>query len=80
MLAAEDTIQIPVQVNGKLRALISVPVAINEEDLRAAVWADTKVQTAITGKEVVKVIVVPGKLVNLVVRATSPTTPSTDAA
>ncbi len=79
-LAAEDTIQIPVQVNGKLRALISVPVAISEEDLRAAVWADTKVQAAIAGKEVVKVIVVPGKLVNLVVRATSPTTPSTDAA
>jgi leucyl-tRNA synthetase len=79
-LAAENTIEIPVQVNGKLRSLISVPVATSEEDLRAIVWEDAKVQAAIQGKEVVKVIVLPGKLVNLVVRASAPTTPSTDAA
>ncbi len=78
-LAAEDTIQIPVQVNGKLRALISVPVAISEDDLRALALQEGKVQGAIQGKEVVKVIVVPGKLVNLVVRPISPTTPPTDA-
>jgi leucyl-tRNA synthetase len=78
-LAAENTIEIPVQVNGKLRSLISVPVATSEEDLRAIVWEDAKVQAAIQGKEVVKVIVLPGKLVNLVVRAASPTTPATDA-
>ena len=77
-LAAEDTIEIPVQVNGKLRALISVPVATNEETLRATALADVKVQAAITDKEVVKVIVVPGKLVNLVVRASTPATPATD--
>ncbi len=78
-LAAEDTIEVPVQVNGKLRSLISVPVATSEEDLRARVWEDTKVQAAIAGKEVVKVIVVPGKLVNLVVKAVTSTAP-TDAA
>ena len=59
--------------------LISVPVAISEEDLRARVWEDAKVQAAIAGKEVVKVIVVPGKLVNLVVKAVTSTAP-TDAA
>ena len=79
-LAAEDIVEIPVQVNGKLRTVISVPVETSEEDLRTAVWEDAKVQAAIAGKEVVKVIVVPGKLVNLVVRVASPVAPSTDAA
>ncbi len=77
-LAAEDMIEVPVQINGKLRSLISVPVATSEDDLRARVWADAKIQTALAGKEVVKVIVVPGKLVNLVVKAVSPVVP-TDA-
>ena len=67
-LAAENTVGIPVQVNGKLRAVITVPIGSAEELLRSLAWAEEKVQAAIAGKEVVKVIVVPGKLVNLVVR------------
>lgn len=67
-LAAEDTIQIPVQINGKLRTLVSVPAGTSEEDLKTAVWEDAKVNAAMEGKVVVKIIVVPGKLVNLVVR------------
>jgi leucyl-tRNA synthetase len=67
-LVSEDAIEVPVQVNGKLRGVIAVAPGISEEDLRAAALADTKVQAAINGKSVVKAIVIPGKLVNLVVR------------
>ncbi len=78
-IAAEDTIEIPVQINGKLRTLISVPAATLEKDLRAIVWVDPKVQAAIADKEVVKVIVVPGKLVNFVVRTPPQKAPWEDA-
>ena len=67
-LAAENTIGIPVQVNGKLRAVITVPIGTTEELLHISALSEEKVQAAIAGKVVVKVIVVPGKLVNLVVR------------
>jgi leucyl-tRNA synthetase len=67
-LAREDEIEIPVQVSGKLRAVIRVPVGIVQEDLRDAAMADETVQRFLTGKEVVKVIIVPGKLVNLLVK------------
>jgi leucyl-tRNA synthetase len=67
-LAAEDEIQIPVQVNGKLRSLVIVPADANEEQIKQAALADEKVRAAIAGKQVVKVIVVPKKLVNIVVR------------
>ena len=67
-LAAEDEIEIPVQINGKLRGLVVVPAAATEDEIKQAALADEKVTTAIAGKQVVKVIVVPAKLVNLVVR------------
>jgi leucyl-tRNA synthetase len=67
-LAKEDEIEIPVQVNGKLRSRISVPADSSEEFVRNAAFADEKVKAAMAGKEVVKVIVVPGKLVNIVVK------------
>jgi leucyl-tRNA synthetase len=67
-LAAEEVLEIPVQVNGKLRAVISVPAGSDEEAIRAAVGADEKVKTFIAGKNVVKLIYVPGKLVNIVVK------------
>ena len=67
-LAREELLEIPVQVNGKLRGRITVPHETSKEDLEKAALADEKVQAAIAGKTVVKVIVVPGKLVNLVVR------------
>jgi leucyl-tRNA synthetase len=67
-LAKEDEIEIPVQINGKLRSLISVPAEATEEVLRAAALADEKIQAGIAGRQIVKVIVVPGKLVNIVVR------------
>jgi leucyl-tRNA synthetase len=67
-LAHENEIEVPVQINGKLRSLIRVPVDASQEALEAAARADEKVQAALAGKTVVKVIVVPGKLVNFVVR------------
>jgi leucyl-tRNA synthetase len=67
-LAAEDEIEIPVQVNGKLRGLVVVPAAATDDQIKQAALTDEKVQAAIAGKQVVKVIVVPGKLVNIVVR------------
>ena len=60
--------EIPVQVNGKLRGVISVPVDIPEEALRDAGMAHEKVKQFLDGKQVVKVIIVPGKLVNLLVK------------
>ena len=67
-LAAEDEVEIPVQVNGKLRSVIVVPAAATNDQIEQAALADAKVQAAIAGKQIVKIIVVPGKLVNIVVK------------
>ena len=67
-LAKEDEIEIPVQVNGKLRGRIVVSADAPEDAVRARAQADEKISASIAGKQVVKVIVVPGKLVNIVVR------------
>jgi len=67
-LAKEDEIEIPVQINGKLRCLIVVPVDSSKEVIQEHALADQKIKAAISGKQLVKVIVVPGKLINLVVR------------
>jgi len=67
-LAKEDEIEIPVQVNGKLRSVVVVPAGSSEETIREAALADAKIEALIAGKQIVKKIVVPGKLVNIVVR------------
>jgi len=67
-LAKEDEIEIPVQVNGKLRAVVRVPAEAERAELEAAAMADEKVQEWLGGKTPVKIIIVPGKLVNLVVK------------
>jgi leucyl-tRNA synthetase len=67
-LAKEDEIEVPVQVNGKLRSVVVVPAGSTEEVIRDAALADAKIRAAIAGKQIVKKIVVPGKLVNIVVR------------
>src|ERR1043166_34379 len=63
----EDTLEIPVQVNGKLRDVIKVPATASQSDLEAAAKASEKVKPFIDGKAIKKIIVVPGKLVNIVV-------------
>jgi leucyl-tRNA synthetase len=67
-LAKEDEIEYAVQVNGKLRGRVTVPADSPEEVVRERAMADEKVKAAIEGKQVVKAIVVPGKLVSVVVR------------
>jgi len=67
-LARKEELEIPVQVNGKLRSRVVVAPDISEADLRALALADGKVQSFIDGHEVVKVIVVPQRLVNVVVK------------
>jgi leucyl-tRNA synthetase len=62
-----DTLQIIVQVNGKLRARLQVPADASRQELEDAARADQNVQRFIADKEIRKVIVVPGKLVNVVV-------------
>jgi leucyl-tRNA synthetase len=66
-LLVEETIEIPVQVNGKLRDVITVPAATTKEAIQAAAMASEKVEQFIGEKPIKKVIVVPGKLVNIVV-------------
>jgi leucyl-tRNA synthetase len=67
-LAKEEELEIPVQVNGKLRSRIVVPADASEATVVERALADEKVRAAIAGKQVVKKIYVPGKLVNIVVR------------
>ena len=67
-LAKEDEIQIPVQVNGKLRAVITVPADATQDFVIEKALADEKVKASIAGKQIVKKIYVPGKMVNLVVK------------
>ncbi len=62
-----DSVQIVVQVNGKLRARLDLPVELDEEAVRQAALSDDNVQRFVAGKSVRKVVVVPGKLVNVVV-------------
>ncbi len=64
-LLVESEIEIPVQVNGKLRDVIKVPVDATQEQLQALALANEKVQPYLAGKTIKKVIVVPKKLVNI---------------
>ncbi len=66
-LVKADSIEVPVQVNGKLRAKLQVPAEIDAAGLEAAALADAKVIETLAGKTPKKVIVVPRKLVNIVV-------------
>ncbi len=67
-LAKEEEIEIPVQINGKLRGRIVVGADAGEQDIRERALAEEKVRAAVDGKQVIKVILVPGKLVNIVIR------------
>jgi leucyl-tRNA synthetase len=66
-LCQEDEIEVPVQINGKLKARLTVPADIDEATLRGKALADERVQEQIAGKQVKKMIIVPRKLVNIVV-------------
>ena len=63
----EDEVEIVIQVNGKLRDRMTMSVSASEEEMKAAALANPKIAELITGKNLVKVVVVPKKLVNIVV-------------
>ena len=67
-LLERDTVTVVVQVNGKVRDSIEVDADVEEEDLKRAARERPNVQRHLDGQEVVREIVVPGKLVNFVVR------------
>jgi leucyl-tRNA synthetase len=67
-LAKEDELEIPVQINGKLVTVVKVAADADAKSIEATALADEKVQGRVADKAVRKVIVVPGKLVNLVVK------------
>ncbi|ERJ43994.1 leucyl-tRNA synthetase [Corynebacterium pseudodiphtheriticum 090104] len=64
----DDEIELPVQVNGKVKSRVQVAADISQDDAVAAALADDKVLAAIGEKSVVKKIVVPGRMINLVVK------------
>jgi len=66
-LLKDDEVEVPVQVNGKVRARVTVPADADRAALEAAARADEKVAALLAGKDVKKIVVVPGKLVNFVV-------------
>ncbi len=66
-LLVDDTIEVPVQVNGKVKGRITIAADADQDTARAAALADDKVQAALGGKDPKKVIVVPGRMVNIVV-------------
>ena len=67
-LARREELEIPIQVNGKLRSRVIAAPDVSEEELRASALADERVRALTDGHEVVKVIVVPRRLVNVVIR------------
>ncbi len=67
-LTVDAEIEIPVQILGKLRSKVVVPAGSDQVTIIAAARADARISELLTGKEVVKTIVVPGKLVNFVVK------------
>jgi len=66
-LVKDEVVEIGVQVNGKLRGTISIPVASSQDDARAVALAEPNVAAHVAGKTVRKLVYVPGKIVNFIV-------------
>ncbi|NBX30326.1 leucine--tRNA ligase, partial [bacterium] len=64
----DDTVEIPVQIQGKLRGRVVVPAGADAEAMKAAAAADPKIAEHLAGRQIVKVVAVPGRLVNFVVK------------
>jgi len=67
-VAREETIELAVQVNGKVRGHLQVGVGASEQEILRLAMEEPRVKEHLTGKEMVKQVVVPGRLVSLVVR------------
>jgi leucyl-tRNA synthetase len=64
----DDSVEIPVQINGKLRARVTVPAEADVAGIEAAAAADPRIAELLAGKQIAKVITVPGRMVNFVIR------------
>lgn len=67
-LAKEEELEVPVQINGKLRSRVVVPADSTEDFVVGHALADEKVKSAVAGKQIVKKIYVSGKLLNIVAK------------
>ena len=67
-LTVEQTVEIAIQVNGRIRARIDLPHDINREDAIAKAKAEEVISKELQGKQIIKEIFVPGSLINLVVK------------
>jgi leucyl-tRNA synthetase len=67
-LSAEEELVIPVQVNGKLRARVRVSASVEDDEIRRRALDEPKVREHLNGRQVIKVVVVPKKLVNVVAK------------
>ena len=65
---AEDTINLPVQINGKMRGTLAVNAGVSQDEVLAMIQADERFSSSIEGKEIAKVIFVQDKIVNLIVK------------
>jgi leucyl-tRNA synthetase len=63
-----EQVEMVIQINGKVRSRVVVPSDIGEEDLKLRVMEDKRIKESINGKKIIKTIVVPKKLVNLVIK------------
>ncbi len=67
-LLVSDTVELPVQINGKVRSRVVVDTSASEQQVINVVMNDEKVRAATDGKQILKTIVVPGRMVNLVIK------------
>jgi len=67
-LTREDTVEVPVQIGGKVRGKVRVPAGLAGDALQAAAAEEPRIAELLTGRTIVKVVVVPGRLVNFVVK------------
>ncbi|HQJ24940.1 MAG TPA: class I tRNA ligase family protein, partial [Bacillota bacterium] len=65
--AKEDEIEVPVQVNGKLKDVVKVAAGIDQDELLKAALASEKVASLIEGRTIKRTVVIPGKMVNIVI-------------
>ncbi len=64
----QDTVEYPVCVNGKKRDLVEVPANLSQQEIQSIALSLDNVKKYVEGKELMKIIVVPGRMINLVVK------------
>ena len=70
-MTVDEMINIPIQENGKLRDTVEMPRGVSKEEMEQLAKESRKVASALEGKEIVKIITIPGKVVNIVTRQVS---------